>query len=81
MLRYEKLQKFCHKYRLISPDSRDCDKDRVMLIVNPNEPRFGGWTGALPCKSGDVVVRSSEMEGVEMDEHGREVQNVKAVEV
>lgn len=71
MVKYEKLQVFCYKCGVVSHDSRDCDKEKVMSAVNPEEARFGGWIGTLPCRNDVDILQCAEMEGVEM-EHNME---------
>lgn len=80
-VRYEKLQMFYHKCGVISHDSRDCGKDRVMSVVNPTESGFGGWIGAISCRNGVDVVQCSNMEGVEVEEVVEEKSNIGDNEV
>lgn len=67
-MKYEKLQIFCYKCGVISHDSRDCEKDRLVSVVNSENARFGSWIGAMSCRGGAQIVCCSEMEGVEMEE-------------
>lgn len=63
----EKLQIFCFKCGVISHDAHDCDEEKAMSVVNPDFAIFGAWNGTVPCRNSEVVVRCSEMEGVEAE--------------
>lgn len=72
---------FCHKCGVIEHDSRDCDQERVMSVVDLAKPRFGGWLGALPCRSSFDIVQCANMEGVEAEEVVEEKNQAAASEV
>lgn len=49
---------------MISHDSRDCDLEKLMSVVNPVESSFGVWTCTLPVRGGADIVRIDDMEEV-----------------
>ncbi|KAI9082151.1 hypothetical protein K1719_035891 [Acacia pycnantha] len=60
-VRYEKLQCFCYNCGKIGHDNRSCGSERLMSVVNPNEPCFGTWITTTACCNWEevlVVVKS-----------------------
>ena len=52
-----------------------------MSVVNPNEPRYGGWIGTLPSRRGVEIVRVADMEGVEEEAQESSRSVMKTAEV
>ncbi|KAI9119456.1 hypothetical protein K1719_009332 [Acacia pycnantha] len=55
-IRYEKLQSFCYTCGKIGHDYRCCGSEKVMSMLNRNEPRYGEWITTNACRSWEDVL-------------------------
>ncbi|KAI9086094.1 hypothetical protein K1719_031927 [Acacia pycnantha] len=55
-IQYEKLQCFYYNCGRIEHDNRSGKSEKMMLMFNPKEPRFGAWLTTNACRSWDEVM-------------------------
>lgn len=50
-LRYEKLQNICFNYRILGHEQKDCQREKKMVVLDNESPRYGPRLGVSPAKS------------------------------
>ncbi|KAI9074260.1 hypothetical protein K1719_043745 [Acacia pycnantha] len=55
-IRYEKLQDFCYSCGRIDHDYHSCRSERLMSVVNSNEPRFGSCIATSQCRNMEDLI-------------------------
>ncbi|XP_054793107.1 disease resistance protein RUN1-like [Prosopis cineraria] len=59
-VRYERLENLCCKCGFIGHDSRICNAEREMAVMDPTKPMYGSWLSVSPERNCDYAMHVCE---------------------